>query len=139
MSKITKIILVAIFGFTSCMEMSKTARDTYKYELYIDYKYISFQGRNSTQDFYFTIDSTNGMWYHGKLIIDRKDTLLLHGFEKGSSYPTTYTTRTSSSGHIEIWSRGPLGQIRDSLTIEDRDEGNGKIKKKAVLYRQPRR
>ncbi|HYG15961.1 MAG TPA: hypothetical protein VEC12_09430, partial [Bacteroidia bacterium] len=69
--------------------MKKTVRDSYRYEMYIDYKYISYQGKNSTQTLCLNITSTDGMWFNGELIIDSKDTIAIRGFEKGSVYPAT--------------------------------------------------
>jgi hypothetical protein len=58
------------------------------YEMYIDFKNISYQGYNNSQQFYLEIDSIHGMWYDGELIIDSRDTLLLHSYEKGNLYMT---------------------------------------------------
>lgn len=109
------------------------------HEMYIDYKYISFQGRNSTQTLYFAIDSTNGFRYDGKLVINGKDTLVLRGFEKGGHYITTYRWPAQQlSGSLDIWCTGEDGQIRDSLTISDRNQANKIIKEETLLYRRPR-
>lgn len=133
-------ILIFISVLTSCDSIKKTVRESYQYEMYIDFKYISFQGQNSKQRLYMEIDSTDGMWYKGKLIIDDKDTFRIQGFEKGSHYVTSYQiSGFEKYGGLEIWCRGKTGQIRDSLSIEDRDIKNGIIKEKTVLYRQARK
>jgi hypothetical protein len=107
--------------------------------MYIDFKAISYQGQNKTQHLYFEIDSVNGMWYNGKLIINNKDTFILRGFEKGSHYVTTYKIpQKGEYGGLEIWSRGETGQIRDSLTPTESDATTGIVNEKTVLYRKPR-
>ena len=107
--------------------------------MYIDYKNVSYQGKNSTQQLYLEIDSIKGIWYDGKLIINNADTYAIHGFEKGSHYVTTYKIQGSEkSGRLEIWCIGETGQIRDSLTIVDKDLASGIVQDKTVLYRQPR-
>lgn len=138
--KIRSILLsFFIVCFTSCETMKKTVKDSYKYEMYIDYKNISYQGQNRFQTLYLEIDSTNGMWYTGKLILDNKDTLLLRGFEKGSHYVTRYKeTNSDEYGNLEIWSRVNIGQIPDSISILART-GNGLIKEDTQLYRRARR
>jgi len=124
----------------SCDSIKRTVKESYRYEMYIDFKNVSYQGQNSTQRLYFEIDSTKGMWYDGKLVINSKDTFMIHGFEKGSHYVTTYKIpQTDNYGGLEIWCRGETGQIRDSLTIVDRDLTSGIVKEKTVLYRQPRK
>lgn len=137
--KTTVSILLFIAVLTSCESIKKTVRDYYRYEMYIDFKNISYQGQNNMQRLYLEIDSTNGMWYNGKLIIDNKDTILIRGFEKGSHYVTTYKKPNSENyGRLEIWCRGEAGQLRDSLTIEDIDNTNRIITEKTTLYRKPR-
>src|SRR5688500_3910432 len=130
-------LLLLIIVFTCCDSIKKTVKESYKYEMYIDFKHISYQGKNSAQSLYLAIDSTNGMWYSGKLIIDQRDTLFIHGFEKGSHYATTYTrTNVAGLGGLDIWCRGETGQIRDSLTVKDFDERNGVVKEITTLYRR---
>jgi hypothetical protein len=107
--------------------------------MYIDFKNISYQGRNSTQQLYLEIDSTKGMWFDGKLVINNKDTFMIRGFEKGNDYVTTYKIpQTDKYGGLEIWCRGEMGQIRDSLTIVDRNLTSGIVKETTILFRQPR-
>ena len=107
--------------------------------MYIDFRNTSYQGQNNTQSIYLDIDSTNGMYYDGKLIINQKDTVLIRGFEKGSHYVATYKrTNKDEYGRLEIWCKGETGQIRDSLTIKDVNEVNGLIKEQTTLYRRPR-
>jgi hypothetical protein len=137
-TKLIRIVVIAI-ALASCDSIKRTVRESYQYEMYIDFKNISFQGQNSTQRLYLEIDSTKGMWYDGKLIINNRDTLMIHGFEKGSHYVTTYKIpQTDKYGALEIWCRGERGQIRDSLTIADRNPASGIVKEKTVLYRQAR-
>ena len=139
MARTIPILLLLCAAFASCESIKKTVRETYKYEMYIDYKYISYQGQNSTQSLYLEIDSTNQIWYTGKLIINNSDTFLLRGFEKGSHYVTTYRRPNSQNyGGLSIWCRGDTGMIRDSLSIENRQE-NRIIKERTILYRQPRK
>jgi hypothetical protein len=136
----TTLMLLSIVIMTSCESIKKTVIESYRYEMYIDFRNVSYQGQNSTQRLYLEIDSTDGIWYRGKLIVDDKDTMRIRGFEKGSHYVTTYTIMGSEKeGGLEIWCRGETGQIRDSLTIEDRDKTKGMIFEKTVLYRQPRK
>lgn len=135
----TVTIILFITILTSCASIKKTVLESYRYELYIDYKYVSYQGQNSTQRFCFEIDSVRGMWYDGRLIVNNVDTFEIHGFEKGSHYVTTYKIEgTEKYGGLEIWCHGETGQIRDSLTVVDRDLTNGIVKEKATLYRKPR-
>jgi|GEM_PF-5333980 len=138
--KTTVIVILFSAMLTSCESIKQTVRGSYQYEMYIDYKYIAYQGNNSTQQLYLEIDSVEGMWYDGKLIVNNVDTFVIHGFEKGGHYVTTYKIEgTEKNGGLEIWCRGETGQIRDSLTIEDRDLTNGIVKEKTVLYRQSRK
>jgi hypothetical protein len=133
--KIYPLLFLSV-ALTSCIQVSKNAKKSYRHALYIDYQHISFQGRNSAQTLYLEIDSTKEIWYNGKLIIDNKDTVLIRGFEKGNHYVTMYKpSNAESRGMIHIWCRGEVGQIRDSLTIE----ADGLIKEKTTLYRRPRR
>jgi hypothetical protein len=132
----TFVILITL---TSCDSMRRTIRESYQYELYIDFKNVSYQGRNSTQQLYLEIDSTSGIWFDGKLVINKMDTFMIHGFEKGNHYVTTYKIpRTNDYGRLEIWCSDETGQIRDSLTIADRNLTSGIVKEKTVLFRQPR-
>lgn len=134
------VILSIVFILNSCESIKRTVRDSYQYELYIDYKYISYGGDNGSQHLYFEIDSTQGMWYYGKLVVNSIDTYHLKGFEKGNHYVTTYKKIGSDDiGRLEIWSSGAVGQIRDSITIEDPNGDNGIVKGKMVMYRQKRR
>lgn len=106
MKKILKTLLLALFVLTSCVSVRRSIIESYRYELYIDFKNTSYQGENRTQKLYLEIDSTNGMWYHGKLVIDSRDTIRIRGFEKGSNYPTTYKIpNTEKYGGIDIWCR----------------------------------
>lgn len=137
----TKLIqtFVILILLTSCDSIRRTVSESYQYELYIDFKNVSYQGHNSMQQLYLEIDSTKGMWYEGKLVINNSDTLMIHGFEKGNHYVTTYKLpQTDNFGGLEIWCHGEAGQIRDSLTIVDRNLTTGIVKEKTVLYRQPR-
>lgn len=137
--KTTFIILLFIAMLTSCESIKQTVRESYQYEMYIDFKYVAYHGNNSTQELYLEIDSVEGMWYNGKLIVNNNDTFLIRGFEKGGHYVTTYKIEgTEKNGGLEIWCRGETGQIRDSLTVEDRDLINGIVKEQTTLYRQPR-
>lgn len=137
--KTTLSIFLFIIVLSSCENIKKTVRKYYKYEMYIDYKNISYQGKNKTQSIYLEIDSVNGIWYNGKLILNNTDTYAIKGFEKGSHYVSTYKSLgTDKNGSIAIWSRGETGKIRDSLTIVDRNLISGIIKVITVLYRQPR-
>lgn len=134
---ITIFLFIAVL--TSCESIRKTVRESYRYEMYIDFKNISYQGQNKTQSIYLEIDSFRGMWYDGKLIINNTDTFVIRGFEKGSHYVTTYKMPgKDKNGGLEIWCRGETGQIRDSLTIVDHDLTSGIVKETAVLYRRPR-
>lgn len=65
-------LLLVIIVLTSCESMKKTVRELYRYEMYIDFKNISYQAQNNTQELYLEIDSTDRMWYIVKLIIDGK-------------------------------------------------------------------
>jgi hypothetical protein len=131
-------LLLLIIVLSGCDSIKKTVKESYKYEMYIDFKNISYQGKNSTQSLYLAIDSTNGMWYNGKLIIDQRDTLFIRGFEKGRHYPTTYKrTNATELGGLDIWCMGETGRIRDSLTVQDFDERNGSVREKTTLYRRP--
>ena len=137
MRTLTLVLIIALL--TSCERMTKTVRESYRYEMYIDFKNISYQGQNKTQRLCLEIDSVQQIWYHGKLIINNTDTFAIRGFEKGSHYVTTYKIPgTDKYGGLEIWCRGETGQIRDSLTIVDRDLTSGIVKQETVLYRQPR-
>lgn len=139
MKKLLSTVLLMLIVLTSCERIRKTVRESYRYEMYIDFKNTSYQGQNSTQKFYLEIDSTNGMRYAGKLVINNKDTLIIQGFEKGNHYVTTYKgSGTEKHGGLSIWCSGEAGQIRDSLTIEDRGGINGIIKEKTIMYRRPR-
>jgi len=131
-----KILLIFTLIIMGCDSIKKTVKESYRYEMYIDYKYISYQGHNSTQKLYLAIDSTKGMWYYGKLIIDKEDTVKVYGFEKGNHYVTMY--KEPKQGRLEIWCRGNKGQILDSLTIKDADDKSGIILEKTVLYRHTR-
>ena len=134
---ITIFLLITVL--LSCGGIKKTIRESYRYEMYIDYRNISYQGSNGLQSIYFEIDSTNGMWYYGKLIVNQEDTFPVSGFEKGSHYVTKYQLpKTSDYGLLEIWCRGEMGAIRDSLTMEDYNKTEGVIKEKTTLYRKPR-
>lgn len=138
----TKLIrpFVFLFALASCDSISKTVRESYRYELYIDFQNVSYQGQNSTQRLYFEVDSTKASWYHGKLVINNSDTFIIQGFEKGNRYVTTYKVpRNGRHGGLDIWTRGEIGEIRDSLTIWDPDPGSGIVKEKTVLHRQPRK
>jgi hypothetical protein len=133
------LVLLFQILIMSCSYISKPIRESYLHELYIDYRYISYQGKNSTQTLYMEIDSTQGIWYYGKLVIGQNDTFNIRGFEKGSHYVTMYSKSGGElSGDLEIYCRGEVGKIRDSLTIQERDEVQGIIKEKTVLYRRPR-
>lgn len=142
--KIASCLLPLLFALLSaCDSIKHTVRESYRYELYIDFRYVSYQGQNDRQHLYLEIDSTAGIWYTGKLIVDFKDTLSIGGFSKGSRLVTSYRlpgappTPHSSRG-LKIWSSGPTGQIRDSLTIEEQAASGGIIAGKTVLYRKPR-
>ncbi|THU38042.1 hypothetical protein FAM09_15260 [Niastella caeni] len=133
-----KTILIFTIVLTSCDSIRRTVIESYRYEMYIDFKNISYQGQNSMQKIYLEVDSTKGMWFYGKLIINYKDTVPIEGFEKGNHYVTTYKPFGSERyGGLEIWGQGKMGQIRDSLTIENH-YSTGIIKEKTTLYRKPR-
>ncbi|MCU0434125.1 MAG: hypothetical protein MUC87_11770 [Bacteroidia bacterium] len=121
----------------SCFRIDKAVKESYRYELYIDYKYISYQGQNSTQHIYMEMDSVAGMWMFGKLIIDRRDTVWINGFKKGDIYVTFCSGKNQSEdGPIFISCRGKQGAIRDSIIMRDVD--NKIIATETVLYRKPR-
>lgn len=140
MKRLIKAFAVFITVFTSCNSIKKTVRDSYRYEMYIDYKYISYQGKNSTQDLCLNILSTDGMWYNGELIINGKDTVAIRGFEKGHQYPSTYKhPHSGENKHMDIWCGGETGQIRDSVIIKDDNPVNGLINEAATLYRKSKK
>lgn len=100
--------------FTS--KLTKEVKRMYRSELYIDYQYVSYQGSNDSQSFYFAIDSLDNrkFRYYGRLIINNLDTIQLSGFKKGSLYYSS----SDRNCNTMIEARGPLAQIRDSVTIE---------------------
>jgi hypothetical protein len=132
------LLSVSLFVLNSC-QINRTVRQSYRYEMYIDYRYISYEGRNSRQTINFTIDSIRGIFFYGKLLINNRDTFALRGFEKGDLYYTSYTKPgEKNSRNLKIRSAGPAGQIRDSITLYDWDETDGIIKEATVLYRSAR-
>ncbi len=123
----------------SCFPLEKTIKESYRSELYIDFKMVAFEGRNSTQTLIFMIDSTSSLRYYGKLIINSMDTLQIAGFEKGSFYPSWYQNKiTGEKKMIGIWCSVKQAQIPDSLEISEQDTVGGVINEKTILYRQPR-
>ncbi|MFL5731240.1 MAG: hypothetical protein ACJ75J_17260 [Cytophagaceae bacterium] len=135
-----KYIIVPLLVLTGCAGVNKTVKDYYKYELYIDYKYTAYQGRNDDpQTYYLCIDSVKGMWYDGKLIINNTDTLYLHGFEKGTLYPTHYFNKhTKKDGTLFINKMNECYLISDSISIKDLDQDKGLIKGEIYLQRRSR-
>lgn len=124
---------------TSCFPLEKTIKESYKYELYIDYKFVSYEGKNSTQTVLFEIDSVQNSSYFGKVIVNEHDTLLIDGFEKGDYYISDYRNkRTGEIKLIEIWCPNRTAQIPDSIEISEWDTIAGFIKEKTILFRQPR-
>lgn len=69
-------------------------------------------GADSTRNYLLSVDKAEGIWFDGKIVINAKDTLYLHGFEKGNNHPTTvaksekYALDRSAIGYIFIWARG---------------------------------
>ncbi len=123
----------------SCVPLDKAIKDSYRSELYIDYKMVEFSGKNSTQSITFAIDSTRSKKYFGKIIINKSDTFQINGFEKGSHYPSWYTDKeTGENSMIDIWCSVRTAQIPDSLEIYEHDTVNRLIDEKTVLYRVPR-
>jgi hypothetical protein len=133
------LLISLLFLAGCCTTIPKSVRESYKHELYIDYKYVSFQGRNSQQSLYFAIDSTNGMWYHGRLVINETDTISMQGFAKGNHYVTTIPNEgNGTSDMISIWTNGQQAEIIKSLRIYERGEQKKYVKEETILYRMPR-
>lgn len=131
-----------LYYFIPCVLIASCYRNkTQKpnpFDMYINYEYISYRGNNSSQQLYFVIDSISNTWYYGKLIIDGKDSFLLHGFAKGSTYPSFYQSSADNKTiHIQIYCPGNSGQIRDSIIIQDHNRSYI-IKERTTLYRQAR-
>ena len=134
------ISFISIFVFSSCLPLEKAIKESYRSELYIDYKFVSFEGKNSTQNIIFEIDSTYQIKYFGKVIINQNDTIAINGYEKGGFYPSWYKNLQSGERKMmEIWCDVKQAKIPDSLEIIDRDTTNGLIKEKTILYRRPRK
>jgi hypothetical protein len=133
---VTRILLLSVL-LTSCtIGINKTIRQNYRYQLYIDYKHVSYQGRDSLRDIWFAIDSTNIGRYYGKLVIGKKDTFLLNGYEKGSLYPTQYKSMDGKTGGMLFFrGNGPDYTIQDTVIILSTGE---LIKDKTALARRPR-
>lgn len=134
------LILLFTIVLVSCESISKSIRQSYSHEMYIDYKYISYKGKNKNQVLNLEIDSTSGIWFYGKLYINTSDTLILKGFEKGNlnkiSYKKTYQ---NESGFLVIRCNGETGQILDSITISNDHPSNLILTEKTVLYRNARK
>lgn len=129
-------LLFSLMAFTSCM--SRAVKRSYRHEMYIDFKNISYQGQNSTQNIYFEIDSTKGRRYAGKLIINHKDTLLLTGFEIGDNYPSRYhRLKSGQSGKLKFLKSCRRRNIPDTIYIENRKKGKP-LQEKTTLFRRPR-
>lgn len=138
--KNNKLLLIAsLVIFASCSSVEKTIKQSYRRAMYIDYEFVSFQGTNQFQHIYLEIDSTQTIWYWGKIIINKTDTINIKGFEKGGHYPTWYMDdSTDTKRMIEIWCNVKLGVIPKEIEIMESDSINGIIKQKTTLYRQPR-
>lgn len=125
--------------FSSCISVEKTIKEMYQREMYIDYQFISFQGSNQFQNIYLEIDSTRAIYYWGKIIINKADTTLISGYEKGGFYPTWYKDDKSNKNKmLDIWCDVKLGHIPEKIEIIENDLINGIIKGRTILYRQPR-
>ncbi len=134
------LVLFGVMTQSSCMRVDRTIKEMYRSELYIDYRYVAFEGANQFQSIYFEVDSTNVAKYWGKIIINDRDTILVEGYEKGGFYPTWYRDNESNSERmLEIWCNGVIGQIPERIQILENDSVNGLVKSKTLLYRQPRK
>jgi hypothetical protein len=131
------IFLIATLILSSCFGPKKSVVEKYKYELYVDHKYISYSGQNASQSAKFYIDSTNGMWYHGKLILNNSDTLSLEGFEKGSRHPSQCKSMEGKDiGDIFIDMYCEPYSIVDSIRISDIGQRDTIIDGEIIMYRQ---
>lgn len=67
---------------------------------------------HESKDYTLIIDNNKNLWFNGRLIINKTDTLYLKGFEKGSNHPTEVFRTIGDSlinpslGSIFIWTRG---------------------------------
>lgn len=115
------LILTLIFVLYTCAALNRVNRLIDQKEDYI------WTGSNNEKQYVLTIDSSTGIWFKGKIIIDIQDTLYLKGFEKGSNHPTAVfkskldLLKQNSVGHIFIWTKGltadtvKLNNGRDSI------------------------
>ncbi len=137
--KVIIVLLLVIFIGVGCNNFKKLAKDNYKYELFIDYKYVCYQGENLSQHLTLYIDSIDGMRFKGRLIIQNSDTLILSGFEKGNLYPTSYYSHhIKKDGLLFIDMYNDPYSIADSISIRDIENESSIIKEKITLYRSPR-
>jgi hypothetical protein len=136
MKKIGTFIIISIL-LSGCLPRKTIIRDYYN-ELYIDYQFISFQGKNESQHLKFYIDSISKRdRFYGKLIINVNDTFLLEGFKKGSTrHPCFVHDSTNSIIFIDNRFQEPY-RIIDSLTIESHTENDTHlILETTILHRQ---
>lgn len=104
----------------ACMRLENAVKVSYKHELYIDYKYVAFEGTSAQQNIYFQIDSINGNKYWGVVVLNHRDTISVNGYNKGGNYRTYYKTPSmSEEGVWDIWCSMALAQIPDSIGIEE--------------------
>ena len=84
-----------------------------------------WRGTYAGQTYTLSIDGSKEIWFTGMISTSGGTTYYLHGFEKGSTYPTSVNTAKddlgdrSSIGHIFMWNRG---MNVDSIEVKnDRD------------------
>lgn len=82
------------------------------------------------------IHEQNGIRFNGHLFFGQRDTLYLHGFEKGENHPTMYYHELNDSlpaGSIFIWTQGLTS---DTLEIINRSDSLSDIPKQLLLFKQ---
>lgn len=135
------IIIGIIISFTSCTLATLIMRDILlpeeEYKGLLDQKYECYwTGSNNEIDYLLTIDSSQGIWFHGKIIINDSDTLFLKGFEKGGNHPTYYKknlTDTMGVGYIFMWSHGIHS---DTVEIKNESEVYDALPEKLILTKK---
>jgi hypothetical protein len=93
-------------------------------------------GEHLGRSYELSVLDSSGIWYNGRLIMDREDTLTLRGFEKGRDYPTRYNITPNDTvlqGLVFFWA---VGLNADTVEMSCHGDDTLRLPSKMLLFKQ---
>jgi len=100
-----------------------------------------WMGSQEDNTYKVLVDSTQGVWFIGRLVINDQDTLHLKGFEKGNNHPTEVgrangTDSIEYLGHVFIWA---LGRTADSVELKNERDTLAQLPTSIKLHKKAKK